>query len=214
MKLSREQIQFINDYLENSDIIHIDIRLEMVDHVASNIEERISNGDKRDFYFIFKDYMVKNKSLLLKNNKKFLRAAEIKILKAIGRTMLSFYGILVFAISFASIYLMSINVNSVVFVPYILSAPIIGFVIFAITYFSGMKFFKLDRYSSIERLGFVCGMFFQLFYFVSIFYKNILEQKTIVLALIAGFSMVLLFALAKVYTQMVAYYRNRFEFVE
>ena len=37
----------------------------MVDHIASAIESRMKNGDDRDFYYVFKDYMVENKARLL-----------------------------------------------------------------------------------------------------------------------------------------------------
>lgn len=47
IKLSSENIQFIDTYLKNSDIDFIDIRVEMVDHIASDIEAKINNGDSR-----------------------------------------------------------------------------------------------------------------------------------------------------------------------
>jgi hypothetical protein len=57
-KLSSENVKFIDVYLKNSEIEFADIRVEMVDHVASEIEQRMFEGDKRDFYYVFKDYMV------------------------------------------------------------------------------------------------------------------------------------------------------------
>ena len=54
VQLDKEQIQFIDNYLDNSDVVYADIRMEMVDHVASGIEARIDKGDTRDFYYIFK----------------------------------------------------------------------------------------------------------------------------------------------------------------
>ena len=213
--LSTEQIQFINDYLENSDVIHVDTRLEMVDHVASNIEERIENGDQRDFYFIFKDYMVEHKGRLLKNNRQFLRAAETKILKSIGKTMLSLSGVLLFIVAFASLYLLYSNFQSNELTPYVLFIPILGFMLFAVAYFLGLKLFKLNRYSSIERMGFVCGIFYQILYFISIFYDKITaSQNILLLTLIVSFSIVLLFAIIKVTAAMVKSYRDKFEVVK
>lgn len=60
MKLSLQDIQFIDTYLKSSDIIFTDIRIEMVDHVASEIEYLMDSGDTRGFYDTFKDYMVEN----------------------------------------------------------------------------------------------------------------------------------------------------------
>ena len=59
--LRTEDIQFIDTYLKNSDIIFTDIRIEMVDHIASEIEYLMDSGDTRGFYYTFKDYMVENK---------------------------------------------------------------------------------------------------------------------------------------------------------
>ena len=78
-KLTKENIQFIDNYLKNSDVIFDDIRMEMVDHVATAVETEISNGDLRDFYYIFKEYMVENKKQLLDNNKKFIRKSTYKV---------------------------------------------------------------------------------------------------------------------------------------
>jgi len=69
-KLTLEDIQFIDTYLSNSDIHYEDVRVEMIDHIASHIEKRMDNGDARDFYYIFKEYMVENKSILLKEGSK------------------------------------------------------------------------------------------------------------------------------------------------
>ena len=47
-KLTKENIQFIDNYLKNSDVIFDDIRMEMVDHVATAVEIEIRKGDQRD----------------------------------------------------------------------------------------------------------------------------------------------------------------------
>ena len=69
MKLSNEEIKFIDTYLEKSDVIFVDLRAEMTDHVATGVEEKIDQ-EKMDFYDAFKEYMVKNKRELLKSNNK------------------------------------------------------------------------------------------------------------------------------------------------
>ena len=53
MKLTKENIKFIDTYLENSNIIHIDIRMEMLDHIASVIETKMENGQP---YFLLHAY--------------------------------------------------------------------------------------------------------------------------------------------------------------
>lgn len=68
MKLSKENIQFIDTYLENSGVIYIDIRYEMIDHIATGVEELMVEKSL-DFYDAFKNYMVVHKKAILKNNK-------------------------------------------------------------------------------------------------------------------------------------------------
>ncbi|WP_293892545.1 hypothetical protein [Flavobacterium sp.] len=69
MKLSSKEIKFIDTYLENSDVIFVDLRAEMTDHIATGVEEKMEH-EKIDFYDAFKEYMIKNKRELLKSNNK------------------------------------------------------------------------------------------------------------------------------------------------
>lgn len=68
MKLSRDEIKFIDTYLQSSDVVYVDIRQEMVDHIATAIEEKMQS-EQHDFYNAFKSYMLTNKGDILKNNK-------------------------------------------------------------------------------------------------------------------------------------------------
>ena len=52
-KLCKENIQFIETYLENSDVYYADIRMEMTDHVASAIESKMELENSDDFYSVF-----------------------------------------------------------------------------------------------------------------------------------------------------------------
>lgn len=65
--LSNKEIQFIDTYLQNNQVVYVDIRSEMIDHIASAIEVRMEQNDM-DFYNNFKEYMVVNKNEILKNN--------------------------------------------------------------------------------------------------------------------------------------------------
>ncbi len=60
MKLTTENIKFIDNYLKNSEVIYYDIRMEMLDHVATAVEEKME-AENLDFYDAFKSYMVVNK---------------------------------------------------------------------------------------------------------------------------------------------------------
>jgi hypothetical protein len=83
MKLTANNIKFIDRYLENSGVKYFDIRVEMVDHIASALEDR-----EGDFYDNFRGYMVGHKSQLLSSNRRFKNAAIGTALKKIGYEMI------------------------------------------------------------------------------------------------------------------------------
>ncbi|HET8809570.1 MAG TPA: hypothetical protein VFM65_04820 [Flavobacteriaceae bacterium] len=84
-KLTKENIQFIENYLKNSDVEYLDVRVEMTDHIASEIEAKMEEGDARGFYEIFKSYMLEHKTTLLKSLKKFRKQADKKMLRLVFR---------------------------------------------------------------------------------------------------------------------------------
>ncbi len=63
--LTTQEIQFINTYLKNSGITYIDVRLELVDHIATALETQLNEDENLSFYDGFKSYMVVNKADLL-----------------------------------------------------------------------------------------------------------------------------------------------------
>ena len=69
MKVSKQEIQFIDNYLQKHDVVFVDIRAEMVDHIAAAVEEKMAK-EGIDFYDAFKSYMIANSKAILKNNKK------------------------------------------------------------------------------------------------------------------------------------------------
>lgn len=67
MGLSKEELQFIDTYLVNSDVDYIDVRLELTDHISTAIEQELEGQTTRIFYDAFKDYMIRHKKDLMKN---------------------------------------------------------------------------------------------------------------------------------------------------
>jgi len=65
MKLENEQIQFIDQYLKKSEVVFDDLRMELIDHVASAVSYKMVDEDIA-FYDAFKNYMVENKKSILK----------------------------------------------------------------------------------------------------------------------------------------------------
>jgi hypothetical protein len=68
MKLAKEDIVFIDTYLKNSGVFYVDIRQEMIDHIATAVEEKMEE-ENIIFYDAFKAFMAANKKDVLKNNK-------------------------------------------------------------------------------------------------------------------------------------------------
>lgn len=68
-KLTQEQVAFIDCYLQNSGIDYFDVRLEMTDHVATEIEQA-----EGSFYKNFNSYMAQHKEELLASYKKQKKA--------------------------------------------------------------------------------------------------------------------------------------------
>jgi len=77
MKLEKEDIQFIDSYLKKEGVTFVDIRYEMVDHIASAVEEKME-VQKASFDYAFKTYMAANKKEIMKSNKKYLQLAGNK----------------------------------------------------------------------------------------------------------------------------------------
>ncbi|SHI66432.1 hypothetical protein SAMN04488096_103234 [Mesonia phycicola] len=80
-QLTKEEIQFIDTYLKKSGVEFIDVRIEMIDHVASEIENRLEENSTSSFYDEFKLYMIQHKKSLLKNINKYRFTLCSKILK-------------------------------------------------------------------------------------------------------------------------------------
>lgn len=102
-QLSSEKIQFINDYLEKSDVIFVDIRAELTDHIASAVEEKME-AENLDFYDAFKDFMIQNKKQLLRNRNSFLPP-----LFSFSKTLYTWYNLVIGILIFAVFYLISEN---------------------------------------------------------------------------------------------------------
>jgi hypothetical protein len=151
-RLNKEQIQNIETYLENSDVRFADIRLEMTDHVASVIEDKINAGDERDFYYIFKDYMVENKDQLLEDNKRFIKLADKKIRKQLLKNTLKFQTLACLILTaLGSYYLLNLEHQETI-KPIMIYGPMFLMLFVYIVYGLGITMSKLTRFSALERM--------------------------------------------------------------
>ncbi|MDO6811784.1 hypothetical protein [Tenacibaculum soleae] len=92
MELTQEQTKKINDFLEGIGVDYIDIRYEMVDHIASEIEEKVSDTDaffeNQRFQTIFVKYMLSKKDALQKKYQKIVKRKFWGDFKTISKNIL------------------------------------------------------------------------------------------------------------------------------
>ncbi|AIZ41053.1 hypothetical protein [Cellulophaga baltica] len=163
MKLEKKEIQFINTYLQNSEIEFTDVRMEMVDHVASEVENKMKSEDL-DFYHAFKNYMMLYKKEHQKTNIEFKKVTDKRILKEI----ISFYqtpaSILLLITMFSFLKIVGVNYDLNYFLKFGPAIILIGLTIyyFSIRFYLGRK----ERYSGIERLSIILNLFIQMHQFL------------------------------------------------
>lgn len=175
-KLTKEQIQFIENYLEHSDVYYADIRMEMTDHVASAIEAKMKHENTNDFYTIFKNYMVKNKANLLENNKKFIRDVDKSIFKRLVKLLLKPQNIMLFIVLLVLGYQFFPSIDRQQLLAIGSWFPLFSIVPFLIVYFGSLRAFKISRFSGIERIGFVYMIVFQMLNLTRTIFKSQLES--------------------------------------
>ena len=172
MKLTKENIKFIDNYLKKSEIDFFDIRMEMVDHISSAVEEKMQT-ENLDFYNAFKNYMVVNKKELLKRNEKLMKWSFSNALPFLKFCIKPFSLILAFILlilyKYFDIYLKDISTD-VFFVFFAFIFIIIGLIQLFI-YFFILK----DRLHAVEKSGFIMILIFQL----SQFFLNIYRDESI-----------------------------------
>ncbi|WP_040279634.1 hypothetical protein [Psychroserpens damuponensis] len=212
LKLDKENIQFIDNYLENSDIFYADIRMEMTDHVASEIEQ-LMETEGGDFYETFKFYMVSNKSIVLENNKQFIKCADTSILKRLWIDLSKLTTLVIFSLIFFISYkwLSTIEVEGLR--DYMALFPMVSIVPFCIVYVIALNIFKLPRFSGIERLAFLYMIGFQLFHFMCAFSGLYIKSKSnfyivaIVIAVIGTLSLLII----KITLNIIRQYRKDYK---
>lgn len=214
VRLEKEQIQFIENYLENSDILYADIRMEMTDHVASEIEQ-LMDSEHTEFYETFKFYMVNNKSIVLENNKKYIRGADISILKRLWVELFKLPTLLIFGLTcFVSFkWLSSIEVENLR--DYMALFPVVSIVPFCVVYVIVLKVFKIPRFSGIERLAFLYMICFQLFHFMCSVSGLYIESKSnfYIVALVMAIIVTLSLLIIKITLTSMNQYRKDYKLI-
>jgi hypothetical protein len=163
MKLTPQNIQFIDNYLTNSEVIYYDIRMEMLDHVATAVEQKMES-ENLDFYDAFKSYMVLNKKEILKGNKfwsiyskdtilNFLKFLIHPIMILIGVSFYLFYK----NVAISSCFSESFTIRNLFFL------FLIFFALFQLIYFRlilKQRFFVLEKLGGLLTIIYYLQMFF------------------------------------------------------
>ncbi|MFS4415442.1 hypothetical protein [Maribacter sp. 2307ULW6-5] len=84
--MNKDHIRFIHTYLEKSGVRFIDVRMEMVDHVATAVQEGMQ-VQALPFYDAFKWYMVAHKKELLQGYERLRKDMQRQSLYALGVRM-------------------------------------------------------------------------------------------------------------------------------
>ena len=170
MKLSQNKIQFIDTYLKNSEVFYVDIRYEMIDHIATAVEEKMT-VENIDFYNAFKNYMAKNKTSVLKNNKESNSFSWIEIKKyllfLVKPSMLVFGLLLILLYKFVDInalFSSDFTFSNLLFVLIVLIS------LFQIFYYYVIL---KKRFYSLEKSGITLFIIYYLQLFINLFFKEI-----------------------------------------
>lgn len=171
MKLTTENIKFIDNYLKNSEVIYYDIRMEMLDHVATAVEQKME-AENLDFYDAFKNYMVVNKKEILKENKfwsiysketilDFLKFLMHLFMILIGGSFYFFYG----NVEVSDYFSNSFTIRNLFFLIMIILA------FFQLIYF---RLILKQRFFVLEKLGGLLAII----YYLQMFFMNQHEDET------------------------------------
>jgi len=170
MSLSSENIKFIDNYLKNSEVIYYDIRMEMLDHVATAVEQKME-AENLDFYDAFKSYMVVNKKEVLKGNKE--EGLYFKDpLKKFGRFVIQPLQLLLALCVFMGVYFSTIYFGLKDFYKHYFWLIIISYLIF------GFIHFLLTRKKKLYYIDKNFSILFLLYQLGNLFYRTLNESFT------------------------------------
>ncbi|NQY06836.1 MAG: hypothetical protein HRT68_11780 [Flavobacteriaceae bacterium] len=96
-KLTEENIEFIEHYLKKTGIKYTDIKLEILDHVATGIELKM-NEEHKTFYDAFREYMIENKKNIIDWNENELKKATGTVLDRFIKSLLAIDTLLITAL--------------------------------------------------------------------------------------------------------------------
>lgn len=206
MKLSKEEIKFIDTYLQSSEVVYTDIRQEMVDHIATAIEEKMEL-EQEDFYKTFKSYMLANKKEILKNNKKrwhFSWEAIGQFLLFLAKPYMLLFGFLLF------FFFRSIDVNQYFSKDFTLKDLFFVLVLTAVIFQSGyIHVYLKKRFYAVEKTAIILA----LIYYGQIFAFPVFDKEQVSYWTLTIFSFLFLGYVAFFIKELVKFHKHRFNYI-
>lgn len=198
MKLTADNIKFIDSYLVNSGVKYIDIRMEMVDHIATALEQT-----EGMFYDNFRKYMAEHKMQLLKANRNFAYAALKSALRQMGLQMLGPWFLIPLALMLIVLYFSKLTIiDSLNIAEGVYSTAVVAFAM----YFVYRRFIKKFPYSVADSI--ICSA--TLFNYISnrmINFRGLDDTYRL-----AGYIFCTAFAIAafRVYIKIISGYKQKY----
>ena len=206
MKLTKDDIVFIDTYLKNHNVIYLDIRYEMIDHIATGVEAKM-NSEQLDFYYAFKNYMAVHKTAILKNNKNRYSSSWGSI-KQFLLFLAKPYMLLLSVALFFSFKTVDVNsyFNENFTVNNMFSVLIIGLFLFQIVY---LEFILKKRFYSAERnIVVLVTLYYLQAFLLPVFGKNNVSIYTITI-----FSFLFLGYIIFLAKQIIKFNRHHFNLI-
>ena len=206
MKLTKDDIVFIDTYLIKNEVIYVDIRLEMLDHIALAVEHKME-VENQDFYDAFKDFMVQHKKEILRNNKihpGFTLLAAKNFLLFLVKPFMLVFGVVLF------LFFKYINVN-----PYFSENFTFNNLIFvmiaSIALFQFLYFYVnlKKRFYSIEKSGSVLTII----YFAQIFFLPIVGKENVSTITFSIFSFLLFGYVVFFIKEIIKFNKHQFNYI-
>lgn len=206
MKLAKEEIRFIDTYLKKNKVIYVDIRQEMIDHIATAVEEKMVL-EELSFYDAFKDFMLRNKKDIMKNNKQIWSFSwEIikQFLMFLAKPYMLFLGLLLL------LFFSFVNVN-LYFKNHFAINHLFLFLILALCLFQLIYFnvYLKKRFYTVEKT--VVILF--IIYNFQIFFLPFFGTDTVSVSTLTIFSFLYLSFITFFIIEMGKFHKHRFNYI-
>ena len=178
MKLTKEQIKQIDNYIFTCGIKWYDVRAELVDHFANSLENKLDENPNIDFkQAIINEHEIFSDNVFKKLLKTKIKAVEKKFYKQLFKYMQSFFKFPKIIISISVFYILALVMNFTSNKEYFFIG--LTFVLFSIMI---VLFIRITSEKNTKKESFLIlnrtNLFLQLFNFLVIIFSSINNFRT------------------------------------